>query len=44
MFNCDTYAGTIARPDDCRWRNCCLPSSISSSANQVQVTVAIYVH
>ena len=41
--NCDTYKGTFASPGDCRWENCHLPSSISSSNAHVQMTMAIYV-
>ena len=42
--NCDTYQGTFASPHECRWENCQLPSSISSSSQHVQMTMAIYVH
>ena len=41
--NCDTYKGTFTSPGDCRWENCKLPSSVSSSDRHVQMTVAIYV-
>ena len=41
--NCDTYGGTFTSPSDCRWENCRLPSSISSSDAHVQMTLAIYV-
>ena len=41
--NCDTYKGSFMTPVDCRWGNCRLPSSISSSRHYVQMTVAIYV-
>ena len=41
--NCDTYGGLFTSPGDCRWANCQLPSSISSSKTVVQMTVAIYV-
>ena len=42
--NTDTVQGTLSNPhDDDRWYNCRLPSSISSSANNVQMTMAIYV-
>ena len=41
--NCDTYQGSFTSPGDCRWLNCGLPSSISSSTSRVQMTVAIYV-
>ena len=42
-INTDTYHGSFTSPRDCRWENCCLPSSISSSEKHVQMTVAIYV-
>ena len=42
--NCDTYGSSFKNPRDCRWENCQLPSSISSSKQHVQMTVAIYVH
>ena len=41
--NCDTYSGSFTSPGDCRWENCHLPSSISSTNQHVQMTVAIYV-
>ena len=41
--NCDTYSGSFTSPADCRWENCKLPSSISSSKQHVQMTIAIYV-
>ena len=44
--NCDVYrdrSGSLSTPDDCRWENCHLPTSISSSSYQTQMTVAIYV-
>ena len=41
--NCDTYRGSFTNPNDCRWENCPLLSSISSNSNHVQMTVAIYV-
>jgi len=37
--NCNTYAGSFSSPSDCRWANCGLPSSISSSK---QMTLAIF--
>ena len=40
--NCDTYHGSLTNPGDCRWENCKLPSSISSKAEHVQMTVAIF--
>ena len=40
----DTIKGTLSNPnDDDRWQECQLPSSISSSAFYVQMTMAIYV-
>ena len=42
--NCDIYQGTFASPGECRWENCKLPSSISSSNQHVQMTMAIFVH
>ena len=42
-INTDTYHGSFTNPRDCRWENCHLPSSISSSDKHVQMTVAIYV-
>ena len=42
-FNCDTSRGTFASPGDCRWRNCFLPSFISTTDSLVQMTVAIFV-
>ena len=41
--NCDVYAGSPSSPTDCRWGNCLLPTSISSSRQHTQMTVAIYV-
>ena len=43
-INTDTIQGTLINPrDDDRWAHCHLPSSISSSTNNVQMTMAIYV-
>ena len=40
----DTIQGTLNNPyDDDRWRECYLPSSISSPREHVQMTMAIYV-
>ena len=40
----DTIQGTLSNPsDDDRWHECRLPSSISFSTNNVQMTMAIYV-
>ena len=43
--NCDTdrYGSNTDISSDCRWENCTLPGSISSSANHTQMTVQIYV-
>ena len=41
--NCDVYTGRLSSPRDCRWENCQLPTSISSSSTHTQMTVAIYV-
>ena len=42
--NTDTIQGTLSNPnDDDRWQECYLPSSISSSRYNVQMTMAIYV-
>ena len=42
--NTDTLQGTLSNPhDDDRWYHCRLPSSISSSTSDVQMTMAIYV-
>ena len=41
--NCDVYKGSLSSPRDCRWENCRLPTSISSSSAHTQMTVAIYV-
>ena len=40
--HCDTYKGSFTSAGDCRWHNCHLPSSISSSKYNVQMTVAIF--
>ena len=41
--SCDVYYGSLSSPVDCRWGNCRLPTSISSSSTHTQMTVAIYV-
>ena len=41
--NCDTYQGVFSSPGDCRWRDCLLSSSFSSTNHHVQMTMAIYV-
>ena len=40
--NCDTVTGGDGK-GDCRWANCQLPPSISSSTRGVQMTTAIFV-
>ena len=42
--NCDSYRGTFASADDCRWENCRLPASISSKDAHVQMSIVIFVH
>ena len=44
-FNCDTYGeGTLqTNVLDCRWHDCGLPSSISSTTRNTNMTIAIYV-
>ena len=39
----DTLIGTLAHLNDERWDECFLPSSISSTKYNVQMTMAIYV-
>ena len=39
----DTIEGTLSSPNDERWEECRLPSSISTSRQNVQMTMAIYV-
>ena len=43
--SCDVYggSGSLSSPGDCRWFDCYLPTNISSSKYQTQMTVAIYV-
>ena len=41
--NCDTYQGVFSSPRDCRWADCHLTASFSSSAYHVQMTMAMYV-
>ena len=41
--NSDTLHGSLASPADERWEECLLPSSISSTQDSVQMTMAIYV-
>ena len=42
-YNCDAIHGSLTRPLECRWHNCALPSSISGSHRDVQMTMAIFV-
>ena len=42
-YNCDTLFGSLSSPRDCRWHDCHLPSSISGSHREVQMTMAIFV-
>ena len=42
-YNCDTLQGSLNNPRDCRWQNCYLPSSISGTKYDVQMTMAIFV-
>jgi len=43
--NCDTYhqGSTLTSQIDCRWRDCILPSSISSSRSNTDMTMALFV-
>ena len=41
--NCDTLSGPLTNPKDCRFHDCFVPSSISSSRYNVQMTMAIFV-
>ena len=41
--NCDTLQGSLTSPRECRWQNCYLPSSISGSKYNVQMTMGIFV-
>ena len=41
-FNSDTIC-SFDNPRDCRWRDCYLPSSISSNEHDTQMTLAIYI-
>ena len=42
--NCDTYGKgtTLEIPQDCRWHDCHLPSSISSQKINTDMTVEIF--
>ena len=44
--NCVTYGSgyTLTNPRECRWADCQLPSSISSSTRKTGMTIAIFVH
>ena len=41
--NCDTLYGSLTSPRECRWHDCHLPSSISGTKYNVQMTLAIFV-
>ena len=41
--NCDTLWGSLTSPNECRWYDCYLPSSISGTKQSVQMTMAIFV-
>ena len=41
--NSDTICGSMTSPRECRWWRCYLPSSISGSQYNVQMTMAIFV-
>ena len=41
--NCDTLDGSLTSPNECRWHDCHLPSSISRTKEFVQMTMAIFV-
>ena len=41
--NFDTLYGSLTNPHDERWEECLLPSCISSTPENVQMTMAIYV-
>ena len=41
--NCDTFWTKFDNPRECRWHNCGLPTSISATHRNTQMTVAIYV-
>ena len=43
LYTCDTIWGTLTSPVECRWHDCHLPSSISGSQFNVQMTMAIFV-
>ena len=41
--NCDTFSINFDNPEECRWADCNLPTSISATRRNTQMTVAIYV-
>ena len=41
--NHDTLHGSLTSPNECRWYDCHLPSSISGTKHSVQMTMAIFV-
>ena len=41
--SCGSLNGLLTSPNDCRWQDCFLPSSISASQYNVQMTMAIFV-
>ena len=43
--NCDTYhrGSTLTSPKDCRWHDCFLPATISSTKYSTDMTIAIFV-
>ena len=43
LYNCDTIKTSFMSPQECRWGDCGLSSSISSRSSSTQQTVAIYV-
>ena len=43
LYGDGTIRGSLTNSSDCHWRDCNLPSSISSLAYNVQMTVPIYV-
>ena len=42
-YHCDTFATSFDNPAECRWHDCDLPTSISATKRNTQMTVAIYV-
>ena len=40
---CNDYYQSLSNPGECRWWDCKLPSSISSTSQYTQMTMAIYV-